>query len=162
LLTKKDGFYLYASFNPPSLVSFNPDSANAGTSISLNIRGLNSHFTKFNPGGEIWLAMDSSTISDTSVLIFSDTFMAASFKIPANAKGGYWTLHLKSDLDGDISKDSFRIIGLFTGIYTLERQANNGLTMYPNPSSGILHYHINLDQAGLVKAEILDLNGRKI
>ncbi|MDD4149269.1 MAG: T9SS type A sorting domain-containing protein [Bacteroidales bacterium] len=110
---------LYSGFhvngiNPPSLVSINPDNANAGQTLNVTITGADTHF---NQGSGTYIDFGFSQGSTTAVInsldIVSNTSILANITVPSNIYTGDYSVYVYNNIDGYLSLyHGFHVHGL--------------------------------------------------
>ena len=94
----------------PSLVSINPNYANAGSTLNVTITGLNTNFIEGNATSAFFgFAQGSGTVIN-SLTVNSKTSVTANITIPQNSVNGKYDLGVSEYLDGKIIlKNGFEI-----------------------------------------------------
>lgn len=91
-------FEVTAGANPPFLISVNPDSTLAGTTLPVNISGQNTHFAQGT--GTVLFHQGSNTLITLSTNAINLTNLGALIDVPVNANPGYYDLTVTNGLDG--------------------------------------------------------------
>jgi len=112
-LSLNNGFHING-LTPPSIVSINPNSANAGQTLNVTITGADTHFTQgsgtyidfgFNQGSGTTVVNSLNTVSNTSIL--------ANITVPSNTYTGDYDVYVYNFIDGNLSlNNGFHVNGI--------------------------------------------------
>ena len=132
----------------PEIAGIDPDNATQGDVITVNITGVNTMWTNFNPVVSLSNSTNpSETIQASSVNVTNNTMLQADLSIPADASVGMWNVNV----DDLVLEEGFEV-HLSIGISELSFE---NLKVYPNPSNGL----INLELSEEARIDIRDLSG---
>ena len=94
----------------PTLIFVDPDEGAPGQSLTVDIYGENTRFTKGNPP-TVWFSNGNSNIFASSAMIISDTLLSANFTIPSDAVEDLWDVHVSDGIDGPLGlAQSFLVV----------------------------------------------------
>lgn len=96
-----DAFYLNPNPNPPTLVSINPDQAEPGQTLDVEISGQNTSFSQ-GTGTIAWLKKGNTSIYPNTANADDDETLDANFYISPNAPTGWYTLNTLNNTDGHL------------------------------------------------------------
>ncbi len=93
----------------PGLNSIVPNEGSHGETLSVQIFGVNTHFT--NATTQLWLSKEAETINFDSFYAANDTLISAQLTIPEDATLGFWDLNVETPEDGLMTLvDGFKIL----------------------------------------------------
>ncbi|MBL4656870.1 MAG: hypothetical protein JKX73_02635, partial [Flavobacteriales bacterium] len=115
-----DGYlYLFGGFHvngitPPSLVSINPASANAGQTLNVTITGASTNFAQGSGSiVEFYFNQGSGTTVVNSSTALSNTSISANITVPSNTFTGNYTVSVYNPIDGYLSLyNGFNVNGI--------------------------------------------------
>ncbi len=104
-----NAFYLYPNPNPPMLVSIDPDQAEPGQTLDVEISGQNTSFTQ-GTGTIVWLNKESISIYPNNVTAVNDELLDVNLYIGLNVPTGLYTVNALNNADGLLTlPDAFDI-----------------------------------------------------
>lgn len=93
----------------PVLSSIVPGEGEQGESLSVQIFGINTHFT--NATTQAWLSIDAETLYFDSFMAVNDTLISAQFTIAEDETLGFWDVNVETPEDGLMTLvDGFKVI----------------------------------------------------
>lgn len=142
-----------------SIVSVVPDSANQGDNITISVTGKNIIFMQGT--SNLSISMGSLTLFPVYEEIINDTVINGEFDFLNSFPVGKYDVNIINDYAWPdmILPDGFTL-KLFTLIN--EENTPSMLTVYPNPSNGLLNVKRNFKDWGEFLLEVYDINGRFI
>lgn len=158
-MTLTNSFQLLESESIPSIMSVVPDSANQGDNITISVTGKNIIFMQGT--SNLNLSMGSLTLFPVNEEIINDTVINGEFDFLNSFPVGKYDVNIINDYAWPdlILTDGFTL-KLFTLID--EENTPSMLTVYPNPSNGLLNVKRNFKDLGEFLLEVYDINGRFI
>lgn len=142
-----------------SIVSVVPDSANQGDNITISVTGKNIIFMQGT--SNLSLSMGSLTLFPSSEEVLNDTVINGQFEFLNTFPIGEYDVNVINDYAWP---DVFLFDGFTLKLFTLidEEKPPSMLTVYPNPSNGLLNVKRNFKDSGEFLLEVYDINGRFI
>jgi len=92
--------------NDTLIASIKPDIGYQTYSSTVEIKGVNTHFTEGSGTQQVWFSMDQETITADSFNVISNTIIDAYLQIPATATIGMWDVNVETFIDGIITKEN--------------------------------------------------------
>jgi hypothetical protein len=139
--------------------SVHPDSARRGTTDTLMLvtRALDAPYNI----KDVFLSKGSKTISGTWL---NRIDLTPVFTIPVTADLGLWDINvdLKSSATPIILPQSFRVLGVPSGVGAIANEPALVLKASPNPSFGVAHLSFNLGHEGETQITVEDILGRVV
>ncbi len=89
----ENGFYLKPDHTPPTLHNINPDHAQTGETLEIQISGKNTHFQQGTASVNVWLTRDDAYIYPISGDVINDTLLNATFDFKWTDSTGYYDLY---------------------------------------------------------------------
>jgi len=110
-LTLNQSFTVILSSKAPKIYSVNPDTAIQGTTVSVTITGINTHFDSgLNLNVSLFRA-PNTTINPSTIVRNNDTSLTADFVISPTAAIGLYDLRTSNSIDGQVNlAQSFTVI----------------------------------------------------
>lgn len=103
ILSLTNGFHVNGVI-PPSLVSINSATANAGQTLNVTITGSHTHFAQVVGNTlSFGFSQTSGTTVVNSLTVVNDTALYANVTIPANVFTGSYNVNVSNSMDGLIS-----------------------------------------------------------
>ena len=103
----------------PSLVAVNPDTVNAGQTLTVTITGVNTHFSQASKTTKVIFDLNqgSSTVVN-SINIANDTSLTAKIIIPAYIVSGNYNITVSDSIDGELKlENAFHVNGIPAAIW---------------------------------------------
>ena len=118
-----------------SLVSVNPNNANAGQTLNVTITGAGTHFVQ---GSTATVNFGFNQGSPSVVNYFNaltNTSILANVSVPVNTYTGDYDVYVYNFLDGPLTlQNAFHVSGITTSSLVLVN-SNSSVRIFPNPAS---------------------------
>ena len=145
-------------------ISLSPNSGNPGQTLNVSITGTGTHFTQNS--GTVWVELDLDQrvcFTDPNTFtanVSSNTFMTASFVIPALADTGYYDLSVHGSADNFGRMQNLFHVTAPAAVNELENEYH--FRIAPNPFSSFTTLTYTPNKPDAVTTEVFDIFGRKI
>lgn len=151
-------FYLDQGPNPPEIVSVVPDSATQGDFLEITVTGKNVSFLQAS--SYMNLSLSGTSIYPEYQSIVNDTIITGSFLFEYFYPPGYYDVNVHGISFPDISLPEGFHLKLFT--FLNEINSYSVLSVFPNPSTGIISVKRNNKQKGDILISIHSINGSQL